>query len=559
LKRLIPFWLLLLTILFPACAPSPNYPSAEPQDNNRGLERGGWFNRYFQYNGTFNYYVGFDLQQLHADTNIDYKDKLDFLAGFGVNKVRIWLFPSWFGLPGEKNYPTTGRILYPWHVDTVSNKFDISKWDPEFWERTKDFLAYAKEKNFVVEVSLFSVQEPRNFFRDPGISYPFHYQNNIQHFGWPTDDDGRFMHGFYEIEYAEGDLKLADFHKAYIDKVLKEFRDFDHIYYELINESPGPALWVNKNLPHDWMKYWMSYISSKTDRIVTTHNNGFMNMRNDNEKGRTSEGYNIVGQRYWDARYFDGFNFHLYSTNPDHISMALTGYQLKGKLLICNEGDTYYDFDRSQGYPNFSLTFSEERLYGEIRHAWGMMTAGGYYSIYYGPVPQLGDESAIAGAKAMQALRHIVEMTEFQNLRPVRANGVEYDDLVTQGPAADWQVIAEEGVNYIVYLWGAKSATDLSIRLSAGNYHYFWMDPRSRKSPLKTGKVALSQSGSIDISPPLASTWNSSAGIVLVIRKASNNRRIQASRVPRVRELDQANKQDLNVALFETNLIQHHH
>ena len=495
-------------------------PPAEPGVNVNGLQRGGWLNRYFQYNGKFDYYVGFDVQQLHADTNIDYKEKLDFLADFGVNKVRIWLYPSWFGLPGDKNYPKTGKILFPWRVNRDSNRFDIDKWNPAFWVRTKNFLAYAKAKGIIVEVSLFTVQEPRDYFKDREISYAFHYLNNLQNFGRPTDNDGRFMLGFFDLDYTDGNLKLANYHKAYIDKALEEFASFDHIYYELINEAPGTEYWVNHDLPHAWMKHWMGYIASKTSQIVTTHNSGFMNMRNNNEKGRTSEGFNEVGQRYWNESFFDGFNFHLYSTNPGHISKALTGYQLKGKMLICNEGDSYYELDRSHGYPDFSLEFRRERLYGEIRHAWGMMTAGGYYSIYYGPVPQLGDESAIEGANVMRAMRNIVEMTEFQRMRPVRANGVELDDLVYQGPTPEWQVIAEEDVSYIVYFWGKKSRTDVAISLPAGEFRFYWMDTRIKKTPLKTGTVELHLPGSVTISPPQISAWDTYAGIVLVIKKA---------------------------------------
>lgn len=511
--------IVITSLVMSACVSTPGVLPTDPSANQNGLERGGWLNRYFKYNGKYNYYVAFDLQQLHADTNTDYKAKLDFLAGYGVNKVRIWLYPSWFGLPGDKNYPTTGKILYPWKVNQTSNKFDIDKWDSDFWERTKDFLAYAKTKKFIVEVSLFTVQEPRNYFRDSEISYPFHFQNNVQNFGRPTDSDGRFMYGFFDLNYSDNNLMLADYHKAYIDKALNEFSSFDHIYYELINESPGSPSWVNQDLPHIWMKYWMSYMAGKTRRIITTHNTGFMNLRHDNQKDWTSEDYNKVGQRYWNENYLDGFNFHLYSSNPNNISMALTGYQLKGQMLICNEGDTYYEIDKSNGYPNFVLTLKQDDLYGEIRHAWGMMTAGGYYSIYYAPTPQVGDESAKEGAKAMQAMRNIVEMTKFQQLRPVRTNGVEYDNLVTQGPAPDWQVIAKEGVSYIVYFWGNQSTTNVKINLPAGNFGFSWMDTRTKKTSLKTGTVTLRQAGRATISPPGTSNWNPDAGIVLVIKK----------------------------------------
>ena len=505
--------LLLPLILIAGCSITQQ-PGSE-----RGLERGGWDGRYFSFDGEFDYYVGFDLQQLHADTGIDYREKLDFLASYDVNKVRIWLFPSFFGLPGERRYPVASEILYPWRVDSKSNKFDIDNWNPEFWTRTRDFLAYAKEKGFIVEVSLFSVQEARDYFKDPQTSYPFHHANNIQNFGRPTDPDGRFMRGFFDLEYTDNGLRLADYHKAYIDKALQEFSSFDHIYYELINESPAGPKWVRKELPHDWMKFWLSYIADKTTRLVTVHSSGFMNLRNENSKGWTSVDYEAVGQRYWNEDYVDGFNFHLYSTNPSLISQMLSGYQQRGRMLICNEGDSYYDIDRSAGYPDFKLTLDESRLYGEIRHAWGMMMAAGYYSIYYGPVPSLGDETSVAGARAMQALRRIVEMTEFQNMRPVTSDGTEFDSLVSAGPARHWQVIAEPGVNYLIYFWGSKSSGEVAIELPPGDYHYSWMDTRKVGSPLGRGAVRPLPGGIAHVPPPQGSGWHKNAGIVLLIEK----------------------------------------
>jgi len=327
-----------------------------------GLERGGWQDRYFQYSGEYQYYVGFTLHQLHADTNIDYRAKLDFLAQYGINKIRIWLYPTWFGLPGDNNYPIDGKILYPWKVDAAANRFDLDEWDPAFWARTRDLLTYAREKGFIVEITLFSIQEPREYFRKRGIAYAFHHRNNIQNFGRPTDEYGNFTHGFFDIDYTDNGLRLADYHKAYIDKALEEFEAFDHVYYELINESPGPTHWVTQDLPHNWMKFWLRYIADRTGQPVTTHSHGYMDLRNGNEDEWTSDDFVGIEQIYQDETYLDGFNFHFYSTDPNDISMALSGYQLKKRMLICNEGGLYFDIDRSQGYPRFRLTFQQEDL-----------------------------------------------------------------------------------------------------------------------------------------------------------------------------------------------------
>ena len=84
-------------------------------------------------------------------------------------------------------------------------------------------------------------------------------------------------------------------------------------------------------------------------------------------------------------------------------------------------------------------------------------------------------------AKAMQAMRNIVEMTSFQNMRPVASNGDDFDSLVTQGPAPNWQVIADEGRDYIVYFWGERSTNSAQIDLQAGKYEYSWMETRTKK------------------------------------------------------------------------------
>jgi hypothetical protein len=507
----------LACLVMSACVTSPSEQPAAAA--GAGLERGGWQDRYLTYNGTYDYFVGFDLQQLHADTNVDYEEKLDLLADYGINKVRIWLYPSFFGLPGDRNYPATGKILYPWRVDAATNKFDLDAWDPAFWARTRAFLAYARRRGIIVEVSLFAIQEPRNYFRNPEISYPYHHRDNLQEFGRPTDSDGRFMRGFFDLGYTDNGRSLADYHRAYIDKALDEFRSFDHIYYELINEAPGLPFWVNRDLPHTWMRYWISYIAARTPRIVTAHTSGFLNLRADDADGWDAEAFRRAGQRYWDMGGLDGFNVHLYSTDPNDISAALTGYQLQGKMRICNEGGSFYYIDKSDGYPRFRTRLDERALYGEIRHAWGMMTAGGYYSIYFGPVPQLGDRASVAGAKAMQALRHIVERTAFQTLRPVRADGTEYDDLVTGGPGEHWQVIADEGESYIVFFWGEVASEAVDIGLPAGRYRYDWMDTRARRAPLASGTVRSAADGRAAIAAPSPSLWHGEAGVVLVVRR----------------------------------------
>jgi len=83
------------------------------------LSRGGWDNRYFQYNGQYPYSVGMDLQQLANDTGIDYRQKLDLMVQYELNRVRIWAIPSFLG--------DVNTTLFPYK--RVGQKFDLDSWD----------------------------------------------------------------------------------------------------------------------------------------------------------------------------------------------------------------------------------------------------------------------------------------------------------------------------------------------------------------------------------------------------------------------------------------------
>src|SRR5262249_39064462 len=57
--------------------------------------------------------------------------------------------------------PAEGKLLCPWaRAETPGypgggNKFDMSKWDAEYFKRLKDFMDKASERGVVVELNLF--------------------------------------------------------------------------------------------------------------------------------------------------------------------------------------------------------------------------------------------------------------------------------------------------------------------------------------------------------------------------------------------------------------------
>ena len=415
------------------------------------LERTGWDDRYLKYKECGAYFVGFDMQEIASDTKIDYEDELELLSEYDINNIRIWLYTSWFGTDGPGL-----DILYPWRVVEAGKngkrKFDIDNWDPEYWNRLRNVVAYAQKKGIIIQISLFSAQEPFSYFTEKGkfskIEYAFRNKDNIQRFGKPTAD-GDFYPSFFDLDYKEKGKFLQDYQKALIEKAIMELDEYDNVYFELMNEGPGPKNIVNDRYYFQWAEEMLAFIKSLTPTLVSMSTEGYIHMEGPQVK------YDKLVSRVSGNMDLDGQSFHLYSDNPNLMSARLHNFQFQQQILLGNEGGDYYDVDRSAGYPNYIVSKNVTKLFNEIRHGWGYMTSGGYYLAYQGP-DTTGSEVWKDMASALQAMRNIVETVDYWEMRPVREDGSEYDDVVEQGPLDNnnWQVLAKEGDQYLVYFWG---------------------------------------------------------------------------------------------------------
>src|SRR5580698_1906079 len=100
--------------------------------------------------------------------DFDYHRYLATLEADGLNYTRLFagsyveVPAKSFGILHNDLAPEPGRFLAPWvRSETTGyagggNKFDLEKWDAEFFARYRDFLAEAAKRGIVVEVTLFS-------------------------------------------------------------------------------------------------------------------------------------------------------------------------------------------------------------------------------------------------------------------------------------------------------------------------------------------------------------------------------------------------------------------
>ncbi|MEK7556158.1 MAG: peptidoglycan-binding protein [Patescibacteria group bacterium] len=442
-----------------------------PPPNQNGLERSG---RWFTYNGAPAYLVGYDTQEIASDPTVDYIAALNSYQQYGINKTRIWVY-TWFG--GAAHYA-------PWAYS--NGRYNLDSWNPTYWARVKDFVSKARDRDIIVEVTTFAPY--------PGCGW--WWPNPDWRLAWNKDynSNGAFSdpNQFYNLNNSEASNSgktLRQYQEALIDKTVAELGSFGNVYFEVANEFGACS---NIDTYYNWQLTYAQRIANATARPVSVHVTGDQGIRTD---------------YFSDKSYVDTMNFRFnFGISPNDISNLLHGIQSSGKALVVNE---------THSLPSGATVLYSE-LDVETQYAWGLFLSGGYIGFYQDDSNNIGSSEWGTGAERLRALRTVAEAANFSTLSPVDGGGNEYDSLVSGGPGSDWQVMANPGATYIAYFWGTKSNTGARINLATGSYFYTWYDTRTA-SVLGSGSVSGSAVASI--TAPSSSTWDATAGLVLVVKK----------------------------------------
>jgi len=104
-------------------------------------------------------------------------------------------------------------------------KYDLDRWNPEYFDRLHRFLSLASDFGIVVELTVFS----DTYADEIWALNPLRDKNNLQ--------------GIGKIDWADynslRDGALVERQKAYARKIVQETSAFDNIYYEICNEPGG--------------------------------------------------------------------------------------------------------------------------------------------------------------------------------------------------------------------------------------------------------------------------------------------------------------------------------
>ena len=164
----------------------------------------------------------------------DYIRYLNELASCGLNVTRTfsgaYVEPAGaFGIRRNTLAPDSLRYICPWSRSLEpgyangGNRFDLSEWDPAYFERLKDFIREAGRRNIVVELDLFS-----NYYDTVQWKLsPLYIGNNINRIG-------DFLDQREALSLKHQDLLSVQ--ENMVRKIVHELKDFDNLYYEICNE-----------------------------------------------------------------------------------------------------------------------------------------------------------------------------------------------------------------------------------------------------------------------------------------------------------------------------------
>ena len=203
---------------------------------------------YFQYKGkpvlliTSDHHYGAII-----DRDFDFGKFLNYMGENGMNLTRIYPggyfeTPDEF-LKGNPLGPLPGRQILPWaksmqtgaHPDLAehgqpSYKFDLDKWNPEYFSRLKAFVELARQKDIIVEVAFFN-----QMYEVSWPMMPLFHRNNVNNVGRYEGKD------FWLFSTADArNADVMERQKAYIAKISTELNAYDNVIFDICDE---PELW----------------------------------------------------------------------------------------------------------------------------------------------------------------------------------------------------------------------------------------------------------------------------------------------------------------------------
>jgi hypothetical protein len=418
--------------------------------------------------------------------DFDYKKYLQTLHDEGMDYTRIFVGSylenaQSFGIEKNTLAPLENKLIVPWARSNVpgyvngGNKFDLTKWDPEYFDRLHDFIALAEKLDVIVEVTFFS-----SIYRDDYWEYcPFYADNNINN----TDRIQR------TVVHTKQNGNLFRYQEAMVRKIVMELNKYDNVIYEIQNEpwsdQHGSVFLLNKtNIPKDQPWHTKSDLASL---LSLEWQSAITSVVRDEESKLPKK--HLIAQNYC--------NYGQPVPEVDEMVDIMNFHYVWPEAVHWN-----YGYNRPVNFDESGFSQYEEATYR--KQAWRFILAGGAifnnldYSFVAGhedgsfeknTSPGLGTKSLRSQFKI---LKDFMAGLDFVNMKPG-------NHLVQHAPGFIYQGLAKEGYVYAYYFEGAGEIT-VRLEVEDGKYIAEWWDPATGQK-IDSG-VVKSEDGILMISGP---------------------------------------------------------
>jgi hypothetical protein len=390
--------------------------------------------------------------------DFDYVKYFDELQSKGLNHTRVFSatyreVPGDFGITGNTLAPAADRFIAPWPRSERPgardglNKFDLTKWNEEYFIRLRNLLAEAESRGIIVELVLFCPYYNDSMWE---VS-PLNSANNINGIGDVPREQALTMTS----------ASLVEAQQAVAQKTVLELREVRNVYFEICNEPYA------RNLASiDWQRNMAAFVA---------------------EADALSSARHIISENYANGSavianhdpLISLYNFH-YSRPPESVAL---NYSLE---LPIGNNETGFDGSADSTY----------RIQG-----WDFLVAGGalYNNLDYsfsvghesGDLDFQGASPGGGGTALRSQLGLLLRF--FQGLPFIEM--APDDDAMTSPPRdASARVLSAPGKTYAVYLHRGRvdpnakpryvvdsesRPSSLGLDLPAGRYSLTWTDPKT--------------------------------------------------------------------------------
>ncbi len=417
---------------------------------------------YFQYRGkTLALVTSAEHYGALLNLDFDYQTYLKTLAAEGMNYTRIFT-GSYFEIPGEsfgiqKNTlaPEQQRAITPWETisDESGVKYDLSKWNAQYFSRLNEFMNLAQSLGIVVEVTFFS-----SIYRD-------------QHWDMNPQNPANNVNIDHDIDRKEAQTlnngELLQYQEALVAKLVHELNAFDNFFFEIQNEP-----WADRNVavyniinkedldPGDW-----AYKADFADQAAIDWHDRLIAKIVSEEQSLPKK--HLIAQNY------TNFKAPIPYVN-EHVSIINFHYAWPEAV------EWNYHYDKVVGFDESGFAGSGDQVYR--RQAWQFMLSGGGlfnnldYSFYVGHEDGKGENNAPGGGstalrKQLKILSDFLHGLALEKLKPNTG-------LITNSPGLIPYVLTDNQDTYAIYLRAIGSnQARFELKTGDGSFQVVTLDP----------------------------------------------------------------------------------